>query len=103
MVKYLITLGIPILVIVLSIPMVMGVVPPNRYYGLRVGKTYASPELWYAGNRIGGTYILIGGIIALLLGLILSRQEASGGLTWLAVLAPILIAVFASLVHLQTL
>ncbi|HZN08047.1 MAG TPA: SdpI family protein [Pyrinomonadaceae bacterium] len=103
MAKYLITLGLPILVILLSIPMVMGVVPPNRYYGLRVGKTYASPELWYAGNRIGGTYILVGGIIALVLAQILVHKDASSGLTLVAVLAPILIAVFASLLHVQAL
>jgi uncharacterized membrane protein len=103
MVKSLIVIGIPILVIVLSIPMVMGMIPPNRYYGLRVGKTYSSPELWYTGNRIGGTYMLAGGIIALLLGIVLTRMDASRGVTLVAVMAPILIAVFASLLHVRVL
>lgn len=101
--KNLIIYGIPILVIVLSIPMVFGIIPPNRYYGLRLEKAYSSPELWYASNRIGGLYMLVAGIIALLMGTVLTRMDASRGLTLLLVMATILIGVFASLLHVRSL
>jgi hypothetical protein len=51
---------LPGLLMVLAIPMALGMVPPNRYYGFRTSKTLASPEIWYAANRIAGWWLLVG-------------------------------------------
>jgi uncharacterized membrane protein len=55
---------LPGLAAVLGIPMALGMVPPNRYYGYRTAKTLASPGLWYKANRIAGWCLAIAGILA---------------------------------------
>jgi uncharacterized membrane protein len=37
-----------------SIPLLLRVVPPNRFYGLRTRRTLASRELWFRANRVAG-------------------------------------------------
>lgn len=32
----------------------LGVVPPNRFYGFRTRRTLASRDLWFRANRVGG-------------------------------------------------
>lgn len=43
-----------LLVIMLAIPLVRGRIAPNRLYGIRLKRTFASGEAWYAINRWGG-------------------------------------------------
>lgn len=38
----------------LSVPLMLGRVPPNNLYGFRVGRTLASPEIWYPANQYSG-------------------------------------------------
>jgi uncharacterized membrane protein len=38
----------------ISIPLVRGRVPPNPYYGVRVGRTREDPEVWYRVNAYAG-------------------------------------------------
>ncbi len=40
--------------VALSIPLILGVVPRNRLYGVRVPETMADERLWYAVNRLTG-------------------------------------------------
>jgi hypothetical protein len=57
---------LPGLAVVLGIPMALGMVPPNGWYGYRTRKTLASPEVWYRANGIAGWCMAIAGIVALL-------------------------------------
>ena len=43
---------------VLSIPMIMGKIPPNGLYGFRVKKTMEDPVLWYSVNAYSGKWLL---------------------------------------------
>ena len=52
-------LSIPILTAVVSVPMLFGLVPPNGLYGFRTKTSMASPELWYASNRLAAIYLLV--------------------------------------------
>jgi len=36
------------------VPLALGVVPPNRFYGARTKKTLADRELWRRANVLGG-------------------------------------------------
>jgi uncharacterized membrane protein len=47
-------LGLAVLMVGLCIPLILGKVPPNAWYGFRVPKAYASDEHWYRINRYGG-------------------------------------------------
>jgi uncharacterized membrane protein len=55
---------LPGLGVVLGIPMALGMVPPNRYYGYRTRRTMASANVWYPANRIAGRCLAIAGLAA---------------------------------------
>ena len=56
---------LPGLAIVLGIPMVLGAIPPNRFYGYRTRKTLGSTAIWYQGNRAAGWSMVLCGAAAL--------------------------------------
>ena len=56
------------LVAALAVPLIRGAVPPNRWYGVRIAKAYASEDHWYRLNRYGGTLLLQYGITVALVG-----------------------------------
>jgi uncharacterized membrane protein len=49
---------------VFGIPMALGLVPPNRFYGFRTRKTLSSADVWYRANRFSGWTLAIAGIVA---------------------------------------
>jgi hypothetical protein len=54
-----------------AIPMALGLVPPNRWYGFRTPKTRASPDIWYPANRACGWFLIGAGSLALCFNLVL--------------------------------
>jgi uncharacterized membrane protein len=52
-----------LLFIGLSIPLMQGRVPPNRYYGFRTAKTLSDAKIWYEVNRISGNDLFLGGAV----------------------------------------
>jgi hypothetical protein len=56
---------LPGLAVVFGIPMALGLVPPNRFYGYRTRKTLSSLDVWYRANRVSGWSMLVAGIAAL--------------------------------------
>jgi uncharacterized membrane protein len=63
------------LLVVLGVPLLLGKVPPNGFYGVRLRATFEDPRVWYETNRKGGLgFLLVGvGTIALTLALGASR------------------------------
>jgi uncharacterized membrane protein len=57
------------LVALLGAPLWVGMVPPNRFYGLRTAVTLADEALWYAANRATGRDIVMVGGLALVVSL----------------------------------
>src|SRR5512147_1357328 len=60
-----ITVLLPIVNILISLPLVLKLVPPNRWYGFRTRKTLSNPEIWYEANYKGGVGLILASIIAL--------------------------------------
>jgi hypothetical protein len=52
-----------VLLMVLSIPMILGKIPPNGLYGFRVKKTMENPAIWYPVNAYSGKWLLAVGLI----------------------------------------
>ena len=50
-----------ILLAALSIPLILGRVPPNHWYGFRTSKTLRSAKLWRAANHYVGWCLLATG------------------------------------------
>ena len=63
--------------ILISIPLWLGKIPPNRLYGVRIPKAFESTELWYKVNAVGGGIMIVYGAIMLFVGAVsffLSRR-----------------------------
>jgi uncharacterized membrane protein len=59
---YMLSSGI---IILLGLPLYFRMVPPNRFYGFRTGRTLGDPSVWYAVNRItGGGMVITGAVTA---------------------------------------
>lgn len=58
----LVWLFVGLLFISVSIPLILEKVPPNRWYGFRVAKTFSSERIWYAANRAAGYNLLWAGV-----------------------------------------
>ena len=43
----------------LAIPLVLGLIPRNRFYGMRMPKTLSDDRVWYPVNRVAGVAIMI--------------------------------------------
>jgi uncharacterized membrane protein len=56
-----------ILILIASIPLVIGIVPRNRVYGIRTCKTLSDDSIWYPANRVGGWALIISCLFYLLL------------------------------------
>ena len=48
-----------LLIMLFSIPLVLGIVPRNRVYGIRTCKTLSDDSIWYPANRFGGWALII--------------------------------------------
>lgn len=65
--------AVPTLLSLVSVPLILGKVPRNSFYGVRIHSTMSGPEAeWYRLNRIGGMALFVAGIGSLLAFAILS-------------------------------
>ncbi len=48
-----------IIILLFSIPLVLGIVPRNRVYGIRTCKTLSDDAVWYPANRFGGWALIV--------------------------------------------
>jgi hypothetical protein len=61
-------IGVAILFVVISIPLVLGKIPMNSAYGFRFAKSFESDDLWLRINRYGGRQLILWSIPIALLG-----------------------------------
>jgi len=52
-----------LLLFVVALPLVLGLVPPNRLYGFRTKKTLSDADVWYGANRFAGIAIMLASIV----------------------------------------
>ena len=55
--------GMGFLIILLCVPMILEMVPPNNWYGFRTRRTLSDPNVWYPANRIAGQYFAVAGVL----------------------------------------
>ena len=54
-----------VIFVVLALPLVAGVVPPNRIYGVRTRVTLGSPAVWRRANRVAGVGVILASAVYL--------------------------------------
>ena len=56
--------AVPALVLfIVAIPLILGVIPPNRLYGFRTKKTLSDADVWYRVNRFAAIAIMIASVV----------------------------------------
>lgn len=61
----------PLVVIALSVPLILELIPRNGFYGFRTRSTCKSDEVWYPANKMAGKIFVVTGGIWLLVEIIL--------------------------------
>ena len=65
----------PLIIAVFSLPMALGVIPPNPIYGFRTAASMASREAWYSANVSAGiTGAALGALGAVLIHSLLRKD-----------------------------
>lgn len=60
--KLLTYLGLYVVLLLAAVPLALGWIPPNRWYGFRFPGAFYNPQLWYQINAMGGR-MFIGGMV----------------------------------------
>src|SRR5262245_40099070 len=92
-----------ILILVSALPLIFGLIPPNRGYGVRTTKTLSSSESWYRANRYGGWVLVLASILYLVIAAIVPNPPPPGDslLIWLLHLSVFLGSLIVSLLLIQ--
>ena len=87
-----------IIFVVISIPLILRVVPPNGVYGFRNHATLSSAAIWYPANAFAGWALVVAAVIS---GGLLFRlpPAAARWLVWAAFLVPLFAAYAASVIY----
>ena len=93
-----------VILIIIAIPLVIGRIPRNRFYGVRTCKTLSDDGTWYAANRFGGWLFIASSLIYLGIAFSVPYSTDSTSLNWWAhitgLLLPLAISIFV--IHLYT-
>jgi hypothetical protein len=87
---------------VLSLPLLLRWVPPNRLYGMRTRLTLTNPDIWYPANQFAGGALFIAASVSVVVFSLspqawLARPWISSGIF----LVPLAVAIAASYFHLR--
>ncbi|MGE0884455.1 MAG: SdpI family protein [Blastocatellales bacterium] len=52
-----------IVFMLIGIPTILQLVPPNSYWGFRTAKTFSDKRIWYAANRVMGIDLFLAGLV----------------------------------------
>ncbi|WP_425509584.1 SdpI family protein [Usitatibacter rugosus] len=108
-IEYLVNAPISLLVpcgiiLVASIPLMLGLVPPNRLYGFRTRETLGNRDLWFRANRFAGFALFVAAGASSIVFLVQPEYASGRSLAGLLVLLlPLVTAIAACFVYLQRL
>ncbi len=52
-----------IILFILSIPLILNLIPPQKWIGIRTSKTLSDETVWYRVNRFAGWALLISSVV----------------------------------------
>lgn len=92
-----------LLLFVVAVPLVLGVIPRNRFYGVRTARTLSDDGVWYPANRLAGVAIMAASGVYVALAAIApyDRTTPDGFSTWcihvVGFVGPIVLGLVAAL------
>lgn len=88
--------------VIVSVPLILRLVPPNGMYGFRTGATRSTPEIWYQANAFMGWALSIAAVASATL-LIMLPRTLKRWMLWAVFFAPVVGAIVLSFVYLYRL
>lgn len=95
--------GLGVLLAAVALPLILGKVPMNRWYGVRVPRAFESPEKWYAINRVGGLWLLADAGVLILGGALMFHSRRLDPPMILVPVAVVIASLVGMLVHVSRL
>lgn len=98
-----------LLILAASIPLVIGLVPRNRVYGIRTCKTLSNDSIWYPANRFGGWALIVSCIIYLLISVLLPYNKTTQynffiwSIHFIGFLLPLTVGIIVTLLYVRKL
>lgn len=94
-------IGASIIFIGLAIPLILGKIPPNQWYGFRTPKTLSEARIWYPVNRIMGYDLVAVGTASIIaaVSLLLTGRSLSLARVLMTNVAVLFTALILSLLH----
>jgi len=89
-----------VLLMIISIPLIFRIVPPNGVYGFRASSMQSNSAIWYSANAFMGWALLLATAISVIVLLTLPATVKRWRL-WAAFLVPVFGAIVASFVYLN--
>ncbi len=88
-----------LLLFLVAIPLVIGVMPRNRFYGVRTRRTLSDDRVWYSVNRVTGFALMISSVVYGIVAAVrpYDRQASDALATWGIHLAAFVIPVIISI------
>ena len=71
------------MLILAALPLALGVIPPNRWYGFRVPGALQNPELWYDLNELAGKLVVAAMVLCAGINLLIVWKAPAGVLRFL--------------------
>ena len=84
-----------------SLPLIMGVVPPNQVYGFRTARTLADERLWYRANFFCGWALFAAALVSAVLLAAIPSRELPHLVSVGFFVGPLLAALVASFLYLR--
>jgi SdpI/YhfL family protein len=91
-----------VLLVVISVPLILRLVPPNGMYGFRTEAARSTPAIWYQANAFMGWALSIAAIASTAL-LVLLPVTAKRWLLWAVFFGPLAAAIVLSFAYLHRL
>ena len=71
--------AVPALVFCLGgLPMVLGLIPRNRFYGVRTARTLSDDDIWYPVNRVAGASAVVASAVYATVATLLPYDRLAG-------------------------
>lgn len=88
--------------VLISVPLILKLIPPNGIYGFRIPATQASRAIWYPANAFMGWALSVAAVVsATLIGVL--PETVKRWVLWAAFLAPMVGAIAASFLYVKCL
>jgi len=89
-----------VLLVIISVPLILHLVPPNGLYGFRTGATRSTPAIWYPANAFMGWSLSIAGVASAML-LVMLPTTAKRWMLWSVFVVPVAAAIALSFAYLR--